>query len=211
MAETKQTPPIAIPAGFVMNAAGHLVPEHQVREHDKLRDQVARDLVEQALHIHDALARFKALALEDIADLIRISGDKYGVTLGGKKGNVSILTYDGRYKIERAQADRIVFTEEILAAKELIDQCIQTWSKGANDHLRVLVDRAFRANRQGQIKTNDVLSLLRVEIDDPDWKRAMQALRDSIQVNGQAVYIRVFQRDGMTDRYLPISLNIAGV
>ncbi|WP_435608741.1 DUF3164 family protein [Pseudomonas knackmussii] len=211
MAETKQTPPIAIPAGFVMNAAGHLVPEHQVREHDKLRDQVARDLVTQALQIHDALARFKALALEDIADLIRISGDKYGVTLGGKKGNVSIFTYDGRYKIERAQADRIVFTDEILAAKELIDQCIRAWSKGANDHLRVLVDRAFRANRQGQIKTNDVLSLLRVEIDDPDWKRAMQALRDSIQVNGQAVYIRVFQRDGMTDRYLPISLNIAGV
>lgn len=211
MTEKQQTPSTTIPDGFVMNAAGHLVPEHQVREHDKLRDQVARDLVEQALDIHFALARFKALALEDIADLIRISGDKYGVTLGGKKGNVSIFTYDGRYKIERAQADRIVFTDEILAAKELIDQCIRAWSKGANDHLRVLVDRAFRANRQGQIKTNDVLSLLRVEIDDPDWKRAMQALRDSIQVNGQAVYIRVFQRDGMTDRYLPISLNIAGV
>ena len=211
MAETQQTPSITIPAGFVMNAAGHLVPEHQVRESDQLRDQVARDLVGQALEIHDALARFKALALEDIADLIRISGEKYGVTLGGKKGNVSILTYDGRYKIERAHADRIVFTEEILAAKELIDQCIRDWSEGANDHLRVLVDRAFRANRQGQIKTNDVLSLLRVEIDDPNWKRAMQALRDSIQVNGQAVYIRLFQRDGMTDRYLPISLNIAGV
>lgn len=108
-------------------------------------------------------------------------------------------------------ADRIIFTEEILAAKELIDQCIRKWSEGADQHLRVLVDRAFRANRQGQIKTGDVLSLLRVEIDDPDWKVAMEALKDSIQVNGTAVYIRVYQRVGATDRYEPINLNIAVV
>ena len=35
---------IQIPEGFVMNAAGHLVPKHQVREQDALRDQVAGDL-----------------------------------------------------------------------------------------------------------------------------------------------------------------------
>lgn len=211
MAENQQTQAVAIPAGFVMNAAGHLVPEHQVREHDKLRDGIARDLAEEAVRLNAALAAFKAKALGDVADLISISSAKYGVTLGGKKGNVSITTYDGAYKIERAYAERIVFTEEILAAKELIDQCIRAWSEGANNHLRVLVDRAFRANRQGQIKTNDVLSLLRVEIEDPDWKMAMQALKDSVQVNGTAVYIRVYKRHGNTDQYLPINLNLAGV
>lgn len=34
-----------IPAGYMQNAAGHLVPEHQVREHDKLRDGVALSLI----------------------------------------------------------------------------------------------------------------------------------------------------------------------
>lgn len=210
MADTQQAP-AAIPAGFVKNAVGHLVPEHQVREHDKLRDGVARDLSTIALDINKALAAFKAKALADIDDLIAISSARYGVTIGGKKGNASITTYDGQFKIERAMAERITFTEEILAAKELIDQCIRKWSEGANSHLRVLVDRAFRANRQGQIKTGDVLSLLRVEIDDPDWKRAMEALKDSIQVNGTAVYIRVYQRIGQTDQYQPINLNIAAV
>lgn len=202
---------IEIPAGFVKNAVGHLVPEHQVREQDKLRDSVARELATQAVAISEALAAFKAKALGDIADLIAISAEKYQVKLGGKKGNVSIVTYDGRFKIERAMAERITFTEEILAAKELIDQCIRKWSEGADQHLRILVDRAFRANRQGQIKTGDVLSLLRVEIEDPDWQRAMEALKDSIQVNGTAVYIRVYQRVGNTDRYDPINLNIAAV
>lgn len=210
MADTQQAP-AAIPAGFVKNAVGHLVPEHQVREHDKLRDGVARDLSSIALDINKALAAFKIKALADIEDLIAISSARYGVTIGGKKGNASITTYDGQFKIERAMAERITFTEEILAAKELIDQCIRKWSEGANSHLRVLVDRAFRANRQGQIKTGDVLSLLRVEIDDPDWKRAMEALKDSIQVNGTAVYIRVYQRIGQTEQYQPINLNIAAV
>ncbi|WP_025129701.1 DUF3164 family protein [Pseudomonas sp. PH1b] len=202
---------ITIPAGFVRNAIGHLVPVDQVREHDKLRDCVARDLGTEAEQLSAALARFKKKALADVADLVAVSSERYGVTLGGQKGNVSITTYDGEFKIERAYADKVVFTEEILAAKELINQCISAWSEGANSHLRVLVDRAFRANRQGQLMVKDVLSLLRVEIDDPDWKRAMQALKDSIQVNGTAVYIRVYKRQGNTDQYLPINLTLAGV
>lgn len=208
MADTNQTP---VPAGYVRNGAGHLVPEHQVREHDKLRDGVASDLARMALDINKALVSFKTKALADIDDLIAISHERYGVTIGGKKGNASITTYDGRFKVERQMAERLSFTEEILAAKELIDRCIRKWSEGANNHLRVLVDRAFRANKQGQIKTGDVLSLLRIEIDDPDWKLAMEALKDSIQVNGTAVYIRVYQRVGETDRYDPINLNIAAV
>lgn len=130
MADIQQSQAVAIPAGFVMNAAGHLVPEHQVREHDKLRDGVARDLGNAAEHISALLADFKKQALADIADLIAVSSERYGVQLGGQKGNVSITTYDGQYKIERAYADRIVFTEEILAARELINQCISTWSEG---------------------------------------------------------------------------------
>lgn len=208
MADTNQSP---VPAGYVRNGAGHLVPEHQVREHDKLRDQVARELAGMALDINKALVGFKTKSLADIDDLIAISHERYGVTIGGKKGNASITTYDGRFKVERQMAERLTFTEEILAAKELIDRCIRKWSEGADQHLRVLVDRAFRANKQGQIKTGDVLSLLRIEINDPDWKLAMEALKDSIQVNGTAVYIRVYQRVGETDRYDPINLNISAV
>lgn len=203
--------PAPIIPGFVLNAAGHLVPEHQVRDHDKLRDGVARDLAEEAVRLSNALVAFKAKALGDIDDLIAVSSERYGVTLGGKKGNVSITTYDGAFKVERCVADRIAFTEEILAAKVLIDHCIRKWSEGANQHLRILVDRAFSAGRSGQIKTNDVLGLLRLEIDDPDWKTAMVALKDAIQVNGKAVYIRVYQREGDSDRYTPINLNIAVV
>lgn len=200
---------IEIPEGCMRNALGHFVPMAQVREHDKLRDGVARELASQAVAISEALAAFKKKALADIDDLIAISLERYNVKLGGKKGNVSITTYDGEFKIEKALADRLTFTDEIIAAKELIYACTRKWSQGANDHLMRLVDRAF-IGRNGQIRTNDVLGLLRLEIDDPEWKTAMVALKDALQVNGKAVYIRVYQRVG-DERYEPINLSLAGV
>lgn len=202
---------IQVPEGCMRNALGHFVPVDQVREHDKLRDNVARELATQAVAISEALAAFKKKALADIDDLIAISLERYQVKLGGKKGNVSITTYDGEFKIEKALADRLCFTEEILAAKELIYTCIRKWSKGADDdrHLMAVVDRAF-TGRNGEIRTNDVLSLLRLEIDAPEWKTAMRALKDAIQVNGKAVYIRIYKRTG-DDRYEPINLSLAGV
>ncbi len=203
------TEQIEIPEGCMRNALGHFVPMAQVREHDKLRDGVARELASQAVAISEALAAFKKKALADIDDLIAISLERYNVKLGGKKGNVSITTYDGEFKIEKALADRLTFTDEIIAAKELIYACTRKWSQGANDHLMRLVDRAF-IGRNGQIRTNDVLGLLRLEIDDPEWKTAMVALKDALQVNGKAVYIRVYQRVG-DERYEPINLSLAGV
>ena len=203
------TEQIEIPEGCMRNALGHFVPMAQVREHDKLRDGVARELASQAVAISEALAAFKKKALADIDDLIAISLERYNVKLGGKKGNVSITTYDGQFKIEKALADRLTFTDEIIAAKELIYACTRKWSQGANDHLMRLVDRAF-IGRNGQIRTNDVLGLLRLEIDDPEWKTAMVALKDALQVNGKAVYIRVYQRVG-DERYEPINLSLAGV
>lgn len=202
---------LTIPPGYLRNAAGHLVPEDQVREQDKLRDTVATSAAEAAIRLNKALAEFKRATLGDIADLVKIAGERYGISLGGAKGNVSIATFDGQYKVVRATAERIAFTEEIEAAKGLIDACITRWSEGANPHIRALVDRAFRTDTKGQIRTSAVLELLRLEIKDDEWQRAMQALRDSIQAVGTAVYVRVYKRVPGTDQYEAIPLDLASV
>lgn len=202
---------IKIPEGFVRNAVGHLVPVDQVREQDKLRDQVAGELAEAAKELNLALKNFKKKSLGDIADLISIAGERYGVQMGGKKGNVTIATYDGKYKVVRSYADRLTFTEEMEVAKVMVYDCIKTWSKGADNHLLAIVDRTFSPNRNGQIKTSDVLDLLRLEIDDDTWKAAMKAVKDSILVSGSSVYIRVYERVNGTDEYRAIPLDLAVV
>ncbi|MEG1278801.1 MAG: DUF3164 family protein [Comamonas sp.] len=200
-----------IPDGYMRNASGHLVPINMVREQDMLRDETVRSLVADAIEANARLRAFKLKALGDIADLVKIAGEKYDVTLGGKKGNVSVSSYDGKYKIQRSIADRIIFTEEIVAAKALINSCIARWSKGANDNIRVLVDRAFSKDKNGQLKTASVLELMRLEIADDEWKRAMQAIKDSIQTTGTAIYVRVYERVGDSDQYKAIPLDLAAV
>lgn len=200
-----------IPEGYMVNALGHLVPEDQVREQDRIRDQIARDLATEAVELNRRLADFKRRALTDIAELVQIAAERYDAKLGGRKGNVAIATYDGEYKITRSYAERLSFTEELEAAKELVNACITRWSEGADANIRALVDRAFRQTAQGQIKTAAILDLLRLEIDDDDWQRAMEALRDSIQSTGTAVYVRVYKRTGDGDQYKAVPLDLASV
>lgn len=201
----------ATPAGYMKNAMGHLVPRENVREQDLLRDQVARSLAALALEINQKLVGYKKKALGDIEDLVKISAERYGVTLGGEKGNISVSSYDGKYKVVRSVADLIQFTEELEAAKALIFACIKRWSVGVNPHIQTLVGRAFAPGRNGQLKTAAVLDLLRIEFDDSEWKEAMRALKDSIAANGTATYVRVYERIGSSDQYKAIPLDLASV
>lgn len=200
-----------VPDGYMKNALGHFVPRANIREQDLLRDEIANKVAGRAIRLHQELTEFKKETLGELADLIKIAGERYDVTLGGKKGNVSISTYDGKYKVLRSVADRIQFTEEIEAAKALINQCIARWSEGANDNIRAIVDRAFNKDTKGQLKTAAVLDLMRLEINDDEWKRAMDAIRDSIQTTGTAIYVRVYERIGDSDQYKAIPLDLASV
>lgn len=207
----QETQPSIIPMGYRQNASGHLVPESAIREQDLLRDQVVQSLVPKALELHSALQAFKRLALQDIDDLIQIAGERYGAKLGGKKGNVSLTTYDGRYKIQRAFREVLAFTEEIEAAKALIDSCLSRWSEGANDNIRAVVSQAFRTNTKGEIKTGKILDLMRLNIEDDEWNRAMDALRDALKSIGTAVYVRIYERIDNTDQYRPVPLDLAAL
>lgn len=200
-----------VPAGYLQDTQGRLVPESNVREQDKLRDSIVTELAKEAANINQQLQAFKAKALSDIQDLIQIAADKYEVELGGKKGNISLTSYNGEYKIQRVYSERIDFSEELEAARELFGRCIDRWTAEANSNIRALVDRAFKTNRNGQIKTAELLGLLRLEIKDPEWQRATDALKDSIRVSGSTVYVRVYQRIDDSDKYRLIPLDLASV
>ena len=77
--------------------------------------------------------------------------------------------------------------------------------------IRVIVDRAFRTDSKGQLKTASVLELMRVEINDEEWQRAMAAIRDSIQTAGTSTYVRIYRRTGASDQYEAVPLDLAAV
>jgi hypothetical protein len=200
-----------IPAGFWRDADGRLIPENLIKPIDKERDALVTALTRAAKEMSEALARFKAKAFGDIGAFVELSAEQYGVKLGGKKGNVTLMSFDGRYKVIRQIQEHLVFDERLQAAKALIDECIQAWTEGSRDEIKALINDAFQVNKEGKINTGRVLGLKRLDIRDERWQRAMQAIGDSVQVAGSKPYFRVYERVGDTDQYQAISLDIAGV
>ena len=75
----------------------------------------------------------------------------------------------------------------------------------------MLINDAFRTDRNGELRTARILALRRHDIADPRWVKAMDAISDALQVTGSKLYVRVYERVGDSDQYRPISLDIAGV
>ena len=211
-ATTTPTPlaPLA-PAGYWQDQHGNLVPDAKVKDIDKLRHQVVTDLCAMAKTSSAALSKFKLDAMQEVAALVSTSMEQYGVKSGGTKGNVTLVSFDGKYKLVRQMQDHIVFGEQLMAAKELIDECVQEWSEGANDNIRVLVGHAFQTDKEGKINTGRVLALRRLAIQDEKWQQAMQAIADSMQTASTKPYIRFYERMDATGEYRPISLDVAAV
>lgn len=199
-----------IPAGYWQDANGNLVPESKVKDIDKLRHQVVMDLCLKAEQQRDGLAAFKSEAMQEVGALVATSLEQYGVKTGGAKGNVTLTSFDGLYKVALAIQDQIVFGEQLMAAKALIDECVRDWSQGANDNVRALVTHAFQTDKAGKINTGRVLGLRQLNIADEKWQHAMQAISDSIRVASSKPYVRFYKRDDKGD-YEHISLDAAAV
>ena len=107
--------------------------------------------------------------------------------------------------------DQIVFGEQLMAAKALIDECVRDWSQGANDNVRALVTHAFQTDKAGKINTGRVLGLRQLNITDEKWQKAMQAISDSIRVASSKPYVRFYKRDDDSGDYAHISLDAAAV
>lgn len=198
------------PAGYKRDGQGRLIPIETIKPIDLARDELVQQLVQDARTASASLTQFKAQAFEDIQAFVELSAEQYGARLGGQKGNVTLLSFDGRYKVLRACQDNITFDERLQAAKALIDECLRDWTKDTGPEVRALIDRAFEVNKEGKLNEGRILALRRVEIKDARWTRAMDAISESVQVVGSKSYIRVYERVGTSDRYDPIPLDVAG-
>lgn len=195
---------------MLTDSKGRLVPRRLVKDVDLARDSLVRELIGKARELSRLLAAFKGTAAADLQAFVDLSAEQYGVTFGGGKGNLTLLSYDGSLKVTRQIADHLIFDERLQAAKGLIDECIRAWSAGSSDEIRALIEHAFQVDKTGKVSTERVLGLRRLAIDDPTWQRAMTAISDSVQVASSKSYLRFYERID-ADQWRAISLDLASV
>ncbi|MEI3544744.1 MAG: DUF3164 family protein [Alphaproteobacteria bacterium] len=194
---------------YMTDAKGRLIPKSMVKPQDQLRDQTVKIIVERFKSSQAVLKDCKVKSMQDISELEEIAAEKYQAKLGGKKGNLTLYSFDGKYKVIRSFADRIVFNEDAKSAEALFKECVLEWGNGADPKLVTLVNYAFETDKQGNLSASKIYSLLRLNIQDEKWQRAKQAIMDSMNVAYSKGYIRVYERIGDTEMYKAIPLDIA--
>lgn len=203
----------AVPAGYMEAADGSLVPKSKVSELDLARDKLVRELADAATKVSGEIADFKRLAMTAIQTFIEQSAALEGVQMRGAagKGNVTLTSFDGRWKVQRAVAERVAFDERLLAAKSAIDECVVRWGKGSNDNIKALVAHAFKVDKTGNVSVSAILKLRQVEITDEKWQAAMKLVTDSMHAISSKAYVRFYRRDDATGEYVAIPLDAASV
>jgi hypothetical protein len=194
---------------YMRDAKGALVPLAIVKAQDQLQDEVVRKIMGYAIALSDQVARFKEHTFEDIGGFEALLAQEYDATIGGAKGNKTLMSFDGLFKVTVQVADNIVFGPELQIAKALVDECLNEWSEGARDEIRAIVTRAFNTDKEGQINRSEIFMLLRLEIEDPRWLRAMKAIRDAMRVVGSKTYVRCYRRESFDGPWAAVSIDLA--
>ena len=137
-----------VPEGYMRNSRGGLDPIDMVKEIDKLRDQMVKEIVVESMAESKRLQSMKQKFFETISSFVDLSAEQYGIQYGGKKGNMSFLSYDGEYKVLVSINENVVFDERLQIAKQLIDDCISDWAKDSRSEIKALVQDAFYVGKK---------------------------------------------------------------
>ncbi len=140
---------IAVPAGYMQDAHGRLVPEEMVKPIDKARDSIVHELAARAIELSTDMLEFKKRVFGDAEAFISMSAEEYGAKIGGAKGNVTLHTFNGQYKVQIARADNITFDERLQAAKAMIDDLLTQWTKGTSPEFKAISQGPFDTDKEG--------------------------------------------------------------
>ncbi len=197
-----------IPDGYKKNGLGHLVPIEAIKEEDLARDEFVLEAIARANHISHVVTTYKLQLADDMQAFLDLAAEKYGATLGGVRGNVTLTSFDGKYQLMRAVSDLFDFNETLQAAKALIDSCLREWTSDSRPEIRALIDDAFQVDKKGKINAKRILGLRKLNINDEKWRRAMEAISDSLTVTGSRTYFRLYERDdGGNYRQIPLDFS----
>jgi hypothetical protein len=186
----EQTKPI--PDGYLEDSERRLVPIDTIKPERLLENEVVTDLCIQMEALAEFVAQVKAQVSNQIAGYVSLLAENYGVHTDGAAGGVTLVSFDGRLKVERVLADSVSIGPEIAAAEALVRQIVDEIQEPT---AKAIANRAFRRNRNtGELSVSRLVDLANAPVDDARWERAAQAIKDALRTVGKTVYYRAYRR-----------------
>lgn len=202
----------AVPAGYWQDARGALVPLAKIKAQDKLREKLVTKWIKRGKKRYEENMAFKMEFMDDMAAFLDEMMAVYSKQMrgAGGKGNISLVSFAGDYKIERSVQDTIGFDERLQLCAELIRNCAARWKRGSNQNLAILAEAAVEVDKAGNVSVSRLLDLRRKKIDDPEWLQAMDLLGDSMRTVASKMQVRMYERDP-SGQWKAIPLNMSAI
>lgn len=193
---------------FREDSRGAWMPESSIKPQDILKDDLVESAADKIVDMRDKMKQLNQEIKDEIRAYIELIGEKYGVKLKGNKGNITLTSYDGKTRIVISISESIYLDENVIAAKELIDEYLEDEIKDASFDIKQLVTSAFRV-KQGVLDVRSILKLRSLRIDDERWKKAMDIIADSIVVKSSKSCLRLYKQNAEgTMEYIPLDFAV---
>lgn len=197
--------------GNWINVNGNPIPEKNVPKVLKKRDAAVTRIIKRALNLEKQMKLYKIKISEEVSKYISSIGDigKFEVSA---KGNITLTDYAGLNQVCIQVNDSFEYDERFNMAKGLIDECVQEWSKDANENLQALVAEAFNVDKKGKVNHYMITRLFNnVQVKHPKWKQAKQLYYESQNAVGSRKYIMLRSRRDKESDWVQVNLNFSSL
>lgn len=180
--------------GNWLDSKGRPVPEEYIRPEDKRRDKLVESILKRVSKLSAKLESEKTEIVDAIEKYLKELA-KDNKVREGWKGNILLYNFSQNLCIERRIDETVSFDERLQMVKTTIDKWINNKLKDTDPTLSKVIAQAFSVDKQGRINTAMLLKLKRIDIQDAEWKKAMQLLDDSIFVKSSKMALRFRSKD----------------
>ncbi|TAN50868.1 MAG: DUF3164 family protein [Methylococcaceae bacterium] len=206
-----EPPPAGQEVKYRTDAMGRKWPEYLIQPLDLARDDMMALFVGRYLETQAIVQALKLDLMTAISVFIETARAEYSETVGGEKGNVSFLSFDGVWKLQRKCHKQMAFNEQLRIAMALIDDYLSDLATGAPEELKLLVRSAFMTDESGNISVARALALRKFSFPDDRWRRAMEAIVSGIVVSGSVDYFNLYKRNDATKKYELVPMDFAAL
>ncbi|MBR6421966.1 DUF3164 family protein [bacterium] len=193
---------------YWVDAEGSMKREDAISKADKQKEEIVDDIFAGVFHAHDKLVDFKKHIIEALDAYIEKAAKKAKVE--GWKGNFQLVNYDSTRRIVVKRAELLNFNEKLQFAKSKFDEWVIKKTENGDADLAEIVQKAFEVDKAGGINKSFLFKLLRYSIKDPEFKKAQELLRESVETYGTKTYIQ-FQIKNEQNAWDTITLDFASL
>lgn len=175
--------------GNWLDDKGRPIPEEYIQPQDKKRDRMVESIIKRVSKLSAKLADEKVEIVAAIEKYLKELA-KDNKVRENWKGNILIYNFSQNLCIERRINETISFDERLQMVKTTIDKWLNDRLKNIDELIAKVISQAFSVDKQGRINTAMLLKLRKLDIQDHEWKKAMELLDESIFVKSSKMALR---------------------